>query len=683
MPGPIVLVRDGYRLAWNARGSLLPAVLVPFALIWILIVLLQIVISGDEMAIVNGGPQTFTEGFPALVLAVTVLAAWVYCLLSALVALADGSPSRVTWKRAARLTPGAVLGIGLLLAGFGILLLGGAAVDMVLLIAALLVVLYFAGHVLLILPSLASRDSRSVVAVVRGRWWRTSFAALLGALIVPWFTNLGLAKLIAAIHLPEAMMAPLTSALLPLLITAQAGVLAAIYSAARAAESIAEPLDAEPVDAELDAEPPAARDAEPVVVLSGVSTRELGFKRAAALLALVTVAVLTPNAVAAVNPYGVAPLTVRQVDFGEQVTAVGWPQGQRPVIVTSYGFFDCQDDNCSRRERHDFQRPPQAAMTPHGTQAVTSDGVVLSVEYEPAGVLVQRCIRTGSCTKSLVKRNPTGPDYLAIAAGPDGLPYIAVGYYVAPSGKDNGGTHIQLIRCLDTDCARTAQAEIGVAKGSSTRESWSFPFGSGAATSPGGDHYRQFSPMWLEVDAEGRAAVLSMRPYLLIKCDTAECAAPQQLHLNDFPTTARAFSTLRPDLPFGQDVLDMVSQELLRCGGCDAELLVELMAPNPQHGVYAVTRSGTFAIAPHLGPAPPGIHIGQTPRLIRYTLTRCVTAACTGRRTITLNTGPAAHRVWLADNGNGRLLIVEDAAKETTTVTMEWAGAAKRQPTVT
>ncbi|MBM2615706.1 hypothetical protein JIG36_09085 [Actinoplanes sp. LDG1-06] len=323
--------------------------------------------------------------------------------------------------------------------------------------------------------------------------------------------------------------------------------------------------------------------------------------------ALIAFAVAVSAGLVVVNPSG-AP-QVRTHDRGPATaTAVVWPAGQHPVIVTSPGVWYCDDDLC-RSFTNVNGGPP--TTDGYSRVVIAADGTVVKARLsggpDKGGPFVHyaRCTRDG-CREAWLpvrasakeKLSPMVEAEVAGASAPDGSLWFFVAAPV--EGGQYGRYRFSLIRCADVACSKPQRHQVGVTD--RTPE----------------DGYQNGTRASLTVGADGRPAATFWVGHSLYRygCEPVTCASPK--HTAD-------------------------------------------VAPPEPDSLNATTVVGSTTYEATAVPAPaPGFHltIGESRKYWRQMVSRCVDGDCVSSPMDAYEGD--VRRPLLAVAEDGRVLVVRE-----------------------
>ncbi|WP_089299132.1 hypothetical protein [Actinoplanes regularis] len=499
----------GYQLARTHRRQLLAVLLPVLAVALLVLFLLDVSLGRDQTVIINGAPVVHGDERLSVVRTALVVVFWLVGLVAA-VLVATGAarghavrPGAAIWAAVKRLP---VFAVALCAVAAGTILVLRMVVGLATGMPGLIMVfgVFAVAAVLaarLLIGLLARQFGGFVWAVTTGRVAGTAGAFVLGGLVVP----AGLAWMFDA-PLGNGLLHPVVTrvigaVLVTALVAAQAGVLTHTYLLRR--DELGEwgqtAVDPSAVDAGL-------------AELSGDPVRRPWAAAAATVLAL-----LTPAAVAAVNPFR-APTVRSNGDAPGGAVAVVWPTGKHPVIAATFGARFCDDDAC---ERYVSQDHGPGVMDDYGAAAISADGTavvkaVLTGGLDNGGPFVDfaRCTRDG-CQEAWVPvrasaKETFGWPELAVAVAPDQS--IWFGLALASENEKPGEANfaITLIRCPDAPCAKPERHRAGTVE----------RLPGDAVTGPRSS---------LSIGSDGRP-ILAVRTGLtanLVTCDPVTCANPR------------------------------------------------------------------------------------------------------------------------------------------------------------
>lgn len=359
--------------------------------------------------------------------------------------------------------------------------------------------------------------------------------------------------------------------------------------------------------------------------------------RAAAVIGLAIPAVLIAG-VAVANPFDRPEIRANEMRVDE-VYGAGWPAGQHPIILTTNGFLDCQDDECRTFHKREFrtsQRPAGLNPLMVGTSAVTPAGVVLRALAEQSGqIALQRCTRTGTCqTGTATMPAFQGQVKLAIAEGADGAIYVATAHDLS-----QGKFEQALTRCADISCADAKRHDAGTYDGDT----------------------EDLAGIHLGLTPEDKAQAIFGRGSYgeVATCDSVSCG---KLELSD-SSVGRPLAAAVQD-PRADSVRLMNGTLMYDCQGRGCDILPHTFDIDCcLHGQYkplALAVFGNVISAVIVQPA------GSTRGTQRQTvLWQCLDVSCDHERKLPLQITPSTpDSVFLTANPDGRLLIVQSGEQD-------------------
>lgn len=637
----------GYQLAWAHRRRLLavlPPVLAP-TLVGLL--LLDLFLGPERMVLLNGGPTVHDDGgVLSWAKAGLAAASWLLALTAGTLTVTGAVRDRTVRPRSAilaacRRLP--MLAVGLCaVAGAGFLAiwtvtgLAGAAggpLGVAVVFAAVTAVALIAAR--MVVGVVSRQLGGSAWELTRGRVASTAGACLLGGLMVPLLLAYVRDQIRSAVSWPVLTVA-IDAVLVTVVVAAQAGILAQVYLMRRddTLPSTVQSADLDLVDARL----AALAGGPPRSGRSGV--------------AMLAVPVLLWAAVAVFNPYHAPSVLSHDDGPAGGATAVAWPAGQHPVIVTTTGARFCDNDLC---DRYVARNGGPAVMDGRGTAGVGPDGTVVRAAVtggeQNGGPFIHfaRCTRMG-CRQGWLPvrasaKEPFGRPELAAASAPDGAVWFVV---ATPSSDDRPGKatyRVSFIRCTDTDCRQPQRHQMGSLERTPD------------------DGYAAERRARLSLGPDGRPLATFWIGWTLqqITCKPVTCSAPERSWVIAGPPDARWAAPAG----LGEGAVSLRPGQL-KIG--DRWVPLEGTEVASQSGALAVTGSRVYATAAMSTTRPSGIHVsvGTPPEDWQQVLWSCEGLRCRRYPLDVIRRPPGPE--LLAVGADGRVLLVGDERITLTTL---------------